>query len=159
MTCILSERKSLIDECIFNSEHQTILITVNTVGAMGAGIALTCKQKHPRVYKKYKAACDMKILTPNSLTTVQIGEGKQVLLFPTKIHWRNGSPVELILDNLDKLGNIYRELNIESLATPLMGMQNGWLLPKEREIVFAKMKTTFDLMDIDCEIYMHLDIP
>lgn len=158
MSLILSDRGSLLESCIFNSTHQTLLITVNTEGAMGRGIALACRNKHPRVYKLYHEACKRKILTANSLFVCRINDEQQVLLFPTKINWRGKSPVQLILDNLDKLAGIYPELGITSLATPLMGMENGWLRPHEKVLVFDKMKATFESMDIECEIFMHCDV-
>ena len=47
---------------LFKSETQTIVNTVNCVGAMGAGIALEFKNRYPNMFYSYKKICDSKLL-------------------------------------------------------------------------------------------------
>lgn len=44
---------------IFASKCQTIVNTVNCVGVMGKGIALTCKKKYPMMYLQYVEKCKL----------------------------------------------------------------------------------------------------
>ncbi len=39
---------------VFNTPAKTIVNTVNTVGVMGAGLALEFKLRYPEMYKDYK---------------------------------------------------------------------------------------------------------
>ena len=48
---------SLVRGNIFNSSMQTIVNTVNTVGFMGAGIALEYKRRFPEMYEEYNNLC------------------------------------------------------------------------------------------------------
>ena len=42
---------------IFSTGMNTIVCPVNTVGVMGAGLALTIKAIYPELFKKYKEFC------------------------------------------------------------------------------------------------------
>lgn len=150
----LRKRSELRDGCILNAPESTILITTNTVGAAGRGVALAMRERYKKIYQGYRHLCKSGRYTPNSLLTAQTGEGNQLLLFPTKIKWSEPSPPQLIIDNLDKLADIYRELNIEELAIVPLGMSNGWLKGKDKERVWNHMLYTFESMDIPCTIYV-----
>lgn len=110
------------------SERQTICCTVNTVGVMGKGIALTVKQRFPNVFASYRDLCTSKALDIKTLWTVSIADSEQqVLLFPTKIHWRNPSQKEWVEFNLKRLALDYELLGITSLAMVRPGGSNGKL--------------------------------
>ena len=47
-----------IEGDIFESPAQVIVNTVNTVGVMGKGLALSFKQRYPQMFEKYKMACE-----------------------------------------------------------------------------------------------------
>jgi O-acetyl-ADP-ribose deacetylase (regulator of RNase III) len=111
---------------LFNSNAQTIVNTVNCVGVMGKGIALTLKKKYPDMFKKYKDICDKKLLTPGKLYLYK-KETPWILNFPTKDHWRNSSKIEYIEEGLIKFINTYKEKGITSIAFPLLGCANGGL--------------------------------
>ena len=48
---------------IFDSPAQVIVNTVNTVGVMGKGLALSFKQRYPDMFKKYRVMCEKHQLT------------------------------------------------------------------------------------------------
>lgn len=52
----------VIEGNIFNSNCQTIVNTVNCMGVMGKGIALTYRYLLPDMFVKYKKMCDDKLL-------------------------------------------------------------------------------------------------
>lgn len=75
----------------------TVLVNpVNTVGSMGAGLALVFKKRFPRNYLKYRAACNDGIVqVGEAFVTYDNGPDKLTIInFPTKDHWRD--PTKLI---------------------------------------------------------------
>jgi len=149
----IKERSELPDGNIVNAPEQTITITINLEGVAGAGVAKSMRDDLPEVYVKYRKACNLGLLSPNSLTTVKFGEGKQALLFPTKILWRNPSPKEMVMDNLKRLGEIYERLGITSLAFVPPGMSNGWLRGNDKKEVWDFLVKTLESMDIPVVLY------
>lgn len=149
----IRKRSELKDNCILNAPEHTILVTVNTEGAAGRGVALAMRERYRKVYVGYRHLCKSGRYTPNSLLYARVSSSQQLLLFPTKVKWSQPSPPDLIIDNLDKLASMYRELNIESLAIPPLGMANGKLTGHDRERVWNHMFYTFSSLDIPCTIY------
>lgn len=126
---------------LFNCQSQTLACTTNSVGAMGKGVALEFRKRVDGLYEFYQRRNPPMpyALTPRLREDVErrahvldvypiANQGKQVLLFPTKYHWRDNSPLELIEDNLRTLSQSYQNLGIESLAIPALGCGNGGLL-------------------------------
>ena len=108
---------------MFTSTTQVLTITVNCVGAMGKGIALTARQKYPQAYQHYKGLCKDGKIKPGEPTL--IFTERPLLLFPTKDNWRNPSQIEWIDEGLRRIA-----LNIDkfdSLALPPLGCGNGGL--------------------------------
>lgn len=52
---------------IFESEAQTIVNPVNTVGVMGKGLALSFKEKYPEMFKNYREICMKGLFNPGQL--------------------------------------------------------------------------------------------
>ena len=99
------------------------IVTVNCVGAMGAGIAKTCRLKYPKTYQHYKRKCLAGEYQPGQpvLTNVE----RPLLLFPTKKDWRNPSKYAWIKDGLERIAN--NADRVESLAIPPLGCGHGGL--------------------------------
>lgn len=135
---------------IFKTEAQSIVITVNTVGVMGKGIALGAKLKYPGVMKNYVQRCRSGELVIGKMLTYPIGEDKQLILFPTKITWQKPSKIEWIEQGLEKLASHYKQQGITSLAIPKLGATNGML---EWEIVKQFVFDHMDPLDIDVYVY------
>ena len=49
-----------LSSSIWASPAQTLVNTVNVVGAMGKGIALEFKRKYPDMYQRYRELCEAK---------------------------------------------------------------------------------------------------
>jgi O-acetyl-ADP-ribose deacetylase (regulator of RNase III) len=122
---------------LFEAPQKTLVCTINVVGAMGKGIALHCKRRFPGLFEAY-----LEGLFHGPFGNISVKESIQVnrnfmmmwrpqfgnhnvLLFPTKLHWGNDSPLDLIEENLVKLVERYQEFGIESLALPPLGCGNG----------------------------------
>jgi len=151
---IMNKNISLISGNIFHSEMQTIAITVNCVGVMGKGIALEMKNKVPEAYQKYRDLC--------STGKMKIGEsivydedleslnGKKLVFFPTKSHWRNPSKLFEIKLALKHFVENYGTMGIESIAFPALGCGNGGLDWNDVKPVMYEY-----LKDLDIEIEIH----
>lgn len=112
---------------VFAGGVDLIVVPVNCVGAMGAGIALYVKKRFPETYRSYKHACDRGDFKPGM--TYEIGDisGARFIFFPTKRHWKDRSrlsDVEDALDYLVKRGHIYEGL---IMAFPPIGCGYGGL--------------------------------
>ena len=135
---------------IFTSPAQVIVNTVNTVGVMGKGIALSFKKAYPEMYKAYRNACED--------NTFQMGKlmlwreiDHWILLFPTKENWRNPSKLEYIEQGLKKFVETYFEMGITSIAFPRLGCGNGGL---DWNDVKALMEKYLKPLPIDVYIYI-----
>ena len=111
---------------LFESPAQVLVNTVNTVGVMGKGIALTFKKIYPEMFARYQELCEDKQLDVGKLWVFKT-EHKWVLNFPTKRHWRTPSRIEFIEAGLQKFAATYAEQGITSIAFPELGCGNGEL--------------------------------
>ena len=136
---------------LLNSPAQVLVNTVNTVGVMGKGIALQFKNKYPEMFRVYQKECDKKNLDIGKLILWK-DNGKWVLLFPTKKHWRSPSKIEYIEKGLDKFVQSDEMLGIESIAFPRLGCGNGGL---DWNLVKPMMERY--LKDLPINIYIYVD--
>lgn len=135
---------------IFDSPAQVIVNTVNTVGVMGKGLALSFKKRYPDMFESYKQACERHLLTIGTLMLHQEAD-HLILLFPTKENWRNPSKLEYIEKGLMKFVNNYAEKNITSIAFPKLGCGNGEL---DWNLVRPLMEKYLRHLPIDVYIYL-----
>jgi O-acetyl-ADP-ribose deacetylase (regulator of RNase III) len=145
---------SLISGNIFHSEMQTIAITVNCVGVMGKGIALEMKNKSPEAYQKYRDLCSAgKMNMGESIVydeDLESLNGKKLLFFPTKSHWKTPSKLFEIKSGLKYFAENHGTMGIESIAFPALGCGNGGLNWND---VKPAMYEYLEDLDIEIEIY------
>lgn len=115
-----------IEGDIFESPAQVIVNTVNTVGVMGKGIALSFKKRYPKMYERYKDVCEQGLLKTGKLMLFYEAD-YWLLLFPTKESWRQPSKLEYIEAGLQKFVQTYAAKGITSIAFPRLGCGNGEL--------------------------------
>lgn len=135
---------------ILNSPAQTLVNPVNCVGVMGKGLALQFRRRFPSMFRDYVKRCQQ--------GEVRIGEpylyrGKflWILNFPTKVHWRNPSQLEYIVEGLNHFRLKYRQWGVESVAFPALGCGCGNL---NWEQVLPVMESILgEIEDIRVEIY------
>lgn len=136
---------------IFNSEMQTLVNPVNTVGVMGKGLAKHFKDKYPDMFVEYKAKCDDETLTIGKLHLYRT-DNKWILNFPTKAHWRAKSKLGYVESGLKYFVNIYEDEKIESIAFPMLGCGLGGLDWETQ--VRPLMKRHLSDLNIPIEIYV-----
>lgn len=139
----------LIRGNIFCTKAQTIVNTVNCVGIMGAGIALECRLRYPEMFLRYQELCNNGEIDIGKLWLYK-GEGRWILNFPTKKHWKHPSKERYLTEGLEKFSEHFARLGIESIAFPLLGASHGGL---SSDVSFSLMNTHLDQLDLDIEIY------
>ncbi|HPI88467.1 MAG TPA: macro domain-containing protein [Spirochaetota bacterium] len=115
---------------IVDQPTEAIVNTVNCVGVMGRGIALSFKKAFPENYHEYKEACDRGEVVPGKMfvyITGDIFERKYIINFPTKRHWKGESRLEDIKAGLFDLIKTVKEYNIKSITVPPLGCGLGGL--------------------------------
>ena len=141
-----------IEGDIFESPAQVIVNTVNTVGVMGKGIALSFKKRYPAMFERYKTVCEKGLLKTGKLMLFYEAD-YWVLLFPTKEHWRNPSKLEYIEAGLQKFVQTYAEKGITSIAFPRLGCGNG-------ELDWSAVKPLMEkyLKKLPINVYIYLGV-
>lgn len=110
---------------ILGIEADTRVCTINLVGAMGAGVAKRFRDSVPGLYKHYRKMYPK--ITPHQFIVFKHGLELH-LLVPTKIDWRDPSPRELVIANLEKLAAISRDNPaFGTIALPPFGCGHGHL--------------------------------
>jgi len=114
---------------IFDSKCDYLVNTVNTVGAMGTGLALDFRLRVPEMYYIYKEKCRRKEIEIGKywIYNKQNRINKRILNFPTKKHFIHPSKSEYLINGLDFFLNNYKKDRINSIAFPLLGARNGKL--------------------------------
>lgn len=113
---------------LFADGADCIVIPVNCVGVMGAGVAKVCAQRYPDVFAIYKAACDSGALRPGTTLIVERPQAPtHVALLPTKDHWRQPSQLEWVKSGLVDLERAAQDPAISSISMPALGAGLGGL--------------------------------
>jgi len=135
---------------VFNSSADAFVNTINTVGVMGAGIALEFALRYPKMFDDYKLKCESKQLKVGKVDYYQ--DEILIVNFPTKWHFKYPSQIEWIEQGLIDFKNTYKNYNFKSIAFPRLGCANGGL---HWEMVKPLMEKY--LSDLDVEVIICLD--
>ena len=111
---------------LFQSPAQVLVNAVNTVGAMGKGIALKFKRKYPEMFTQYQAMCQQGEFGIGQLWLYKSPQ-KWVLNFPTKRDWRDKSRIEYVETGLTQFVKTYEAESITSISFPRLGCGLGGL--------------------------------
>ena len=101
--------------------------TVNLVGAMGAGLARQVALRFPRCVSPYKQGLKDGTLREGTVVSWRKPDGGHILQVPTKRHWRDKSPLELVEASIGAMTQHARALGIEELHTVPLGCGLGGL--------------------------------
>ena len=143
---------------LLNAETDAVVNTVNTVGVMGKGIALMFKERFPKNYEAYVAACERDEVQIGKMFVTSNDEFKGprwIINFPTKKHWRQPTKLEWIEVGLAALKKVIIEKGIRSIAIPPLGCGNGGL---DWKVVRSLIETSLsDLQDVDIIVFEPTD--
>lgn len=111
---------------IFSSSCTSIVVTTNSVGVMGAGIARQAAQLYPQLPGILRGICTD---VPRGCLHVPhvepVSADRNVILLPTKSDWRRPSRVSYVEHGLKWLVSWHSELG--SIALPPLGCGLGGL--------------------------------
>lgn len=121
-----------IDGNLFDSACEALVNPVNCMGVMGKGLALQFKKLYPDMFSQYWRDCaagKYKIGQVILWEDKEYTEGfpKFIINFPTKQHWKNPSKLDWIQSGLYSLNLEICKHNIQSIAIPALGCDNGGL--------------------------------
>jgi len=138
---------------LFDTRLQTITAPVNTVGVMGNGLALAMKERVRGLFDFYKDLCDRGELVVGKPVVYKLNAKHQVLLFPTKKHWKDPSKPEYLTEGLDHLVTHYKEMGITELGLPPLGCGYGKLdyIKFVRPLLYEKLGE----IDLPVSIYLY----
>ncbi len=172
----LSYKLRLVKGDMFFSKNQTLTISVNTVGAMGRGVASRSKQQFPDTYVVFQDLCRRNPNDPEKLRMgvphlykrelssayemaedpsllTHINGGTWFIFFPTKDHFKNKANSKGIEQGLQWIRDNYKRQGIKSLAVPALGCGLGKL---KWDDVGPMMCQYLDI-DIPVDIHLPLD--
>jgi O-acetyl-ADP-ribose deacetylase (regulator of RNase III) len=135
---------------ILDSQAQTLINTVNSVGVMGKGIALEFKNRFPDMFQDYIERCTRHEIKPGEPYLYRTLLVPQIINFPTKDHWKSVSKLSDIERGLEYLLAHYKEWGVQSLAIPPLGCGNGQL---EWRAIGPLIYKFVKQMDIPVEMY------
>lgn len=141
---------------LLRSRAQTLVNTVNCVGVMGKGIALEFKRAYPEMYADYVERCNARLVRIGYPYAYFLADGRSIINFPTKLHWRSPSKLSDIVLGLKYLQKHYREWGITSMAVPPLGCGNGQL---EWRVVGPTLYSMLANLGIDIEFYAPVGTP
>ena len=139
------------DGSVFNAPVQAIVNTVNTMGAMGAGIALEFSLRYPDMFDDYVEKCKNENIKVGKVDYFRTTD-KIIVNFPTKWHFKYPSRMEWIEGGLVDFMNTYKQNGVTSVAFPKLGCANGKLNWIDVKRVMEKY-----LSDLDIDVYICLD--
>jgi len=128
---------------IFQSDCEAWINCCNTIGVMGAGLALAFKRRYPEMYKKYVEVCKKGELSTGKMHVWEnpTGTPKYIINFPTKNDFHKDSEISYIVDGLIALKDEIINRKIQSIALPSLGCGLGnlsWDAVKVHIETFAK---------------------
>lgn len=141
---------------IVDSDAQTLVNTVNTVGVMGKGVALEFRKRFPDMFQDYLLRCEA--------GEVRLGEPylfrrlipPWIINFPTKEHWRSVSRLDAIVRGLEYLAAHVAQWGVQSMAVPPLGCGNGQL---DWAVVGPTLYRHLDRLTVPVDLYAPLDAP
>jgi O-acetyl-ADP-ribose deacetylase (regulator of RNase III) len=116
---------------LLQARVEALVNAVNTMGVMGAGIALQFRRMYPDMFKAYASVCKSGGLSPGKMHVFDLGNPgghpRWIINFPTKRHWREPSRLTDVVDGLADLVCQVHRLQIRSIAIPALGCGLGGL--------------------------------
>jgi O-acetyl-ADP-ribose deacetylase (regulator of RNase III) len=145
---------------IFESSCDAYVNPVNLIGVMTSGVALNFKEEFPENYKEYnelsiKGETAIGLFHVHEVTKEENEdyEGLVIINFPVKSSSKWPSKLEYVEAGLKELVDTMDEWELDSIAIPALGCDDGklnWAPVKE---LMEKYLNTEDLKDVTIEIY------
>lgn len=115
---------TIVEQDLFDVPADTRVITINLVGAMGAGVARTARNTVPGLHKHYRKMYPT--IEPGNIITYKHNDIRY-LLVPTKIDWRDASPRSLVIHHINRIAVLASRHRLGRIVLPPMGCGHGGL--------------------------------
>ena len=124
---------------IFAESSDAIIIPVNCVGVMGAGVAkVAARAFGPELVSSYRFACSDS-LEPGRIWAWRSSAGQWVLCAPTKRHWRNPSRIEDVQATAEAIHGRVAELGCRVVSCPALGCGLGGLPWPRVQVILQRL--------------------
>jgi O-acetyl-ADP-ribose deacetylase (regulator of RNase III) len=136
---------------LLEAPAEALVNTVNTVGAMGKGIAFMFKEAFPANFQVYENACKHKDVRVGRMLVTEnpaFSSPRWIINFPTKKHWRQPSKLEWVVEGLKDLRHVIEAKGIRSIALPPLGSGNGGLEWKDVRPEIERALSGLDRVDV-----------
>lgn len=100
---------------------------VNLVGVMGRGLAKAVADRWPACVPAYREALREHALAEGRVSAWRRPDGGWILQAPTKRHWRNPSPPELVAATVQAIAKTCERHGIRRIGVPPLGCGLGGL--------------------------------
>jgi O-acetyl-ADP-ribose deacetylase (regulator of RNase III) len=121
-----------IDGNIFDSTAVAIVNPVNCVGVMGGGLARQFANRYPEILPYYHTFCATGAFRPGNPFLQTANDGKIIVEFPTKDHFKDPSELEWVVSGMESLVSLLgSDPVIPSCAVPPLGAGLGGLNPQD----------------------------
>lgn len=131
----------------FDFDADIMVNTVNCVGVMGKGVALSFKNRFPDMFEDYAKKCRAGIIRPGQpsvwIQSDMISKEVEIVNFPTKDHWRDPSEYSYIDDGLRWFSEYLEDKNGKTVTLPALGCGNGGLdWNRVRPMIYDRLKNS-----------------
>lgn len=117
-----------------------LVIPVNGVGVMGAGLAKAAAHCCPEMYYHYQQECRAGRISLQQLGSYRATTGELWIYYPTKGHWRERSDMAQVCALLPQLRETAKALGAETILVPPLGCGLGGL---DKGEVYARVREVF----------------
>lgn len=138
---------TIVEKDLFEVQADTVIISINLVGAMGAGVARTARNTVPGLMKHYRKM--YKTIEPGNIIPYRHKE-TQYLLVPTKLDWRDPSPRSLVIHHINKIANLAQRHRLGKIVMPPLGCGHGGLSWND-DIIYV-YKSIYPFIDADVTV-------
>lgn len=132
---------------ILRAETEAIVCPVNCSGVLGSGLALQFKRVFPKNFYNYRLKCaegEVKVGKVLVFETNRPSGPKYIINLPIRDHWRDPVTLGTIELGLKDLANTIKNLNIQSIAVPALGVGYGMLRWEEVKPILTKHLSNLD---------------
>lgn len=118
-----------IADILEQDDLDVVLIPVNCIGVMGAGLARQFKRKYPAMCTEYFDACASGRINREVVASTDVATGIEYIFLPTKWHWKDMSNPTFINQKIRLLEHYRDDWASLNVGVPLLGCGLGQLDP------------------------------
>ena len=119
----------------------------NCAGAMGKGIALQFKNKHPKMYSEYHTLCKEGLFNPGDVFDYDYGNG-HIYNLATQISWKTKARLLYIENAVGRMLELATLDNVTKIALPAIGAGLGGLDWNDVKDILNKVSANYPAIEL-----------